>query len=79
MNRLANIQMMVLIVLLGATLGLALFAVVTGRGTTHQQILVRLESVERESKFQSCLLLILPEARDELAVAGCLGDSGPTP
>lgn len=72
MTRLANIQMAVLIGLLTIILALFVWGQISGRGTTHEQMLVRLEKLETEIQFQSCILLVPSEDRDEVVIARCV-------
>lgn len=70
-RRLSNFLMATLIVLLTVILTVILWAAFTGSGSTHQQILVRVEMLERQVVYLSCIELIAPTERTPETISEC--------
>ena len=58
-------------VVVGIVIVVIVLQVVYGQDTTHQDLTDRLELLEDEARFQSCLLQFIPEERTERVIAEC--------
>ena len=71
MQRVATWLMTALVLLLTAILVLFIWGTVTGRASTHDQILHRQDQIDAQLVYISCLLLLEPVDRTPAAVADC--------
>ena len=71
MSRLATVMQTVLVLLLATILALFAWSLITGRGSSHDQILRRLDAVERNQLVDTCMLSIPTDDRTPAARQTC--------
>ena len=64
-------------VVMGVVIVVIVLQFVYGGGVDHETLDARLDVLEQESHFQSCLLQFIPEERSESVIAECALDTVP--
>ena len=63
-------------VLVAMVIVILVLQMVYGQDTSHEDLSSRLDVLEQESHFQSCLLQFIPEERSESVIAECAISEG---